>query len=239
MGTRKGFKAKRTPEYFVQTVWRPEDIDGISLKFRDLQVTYSIMTDYSRTFIETIEREHKREGHRLDSNAPLTDNARRFQDLIRIMFSAHLSTYEAILYYTRNCMSDEGRRWLKNLQLTDEALSAFDRLRNRDVHHEPMHTLIGTRYRILGAEPPFSSLDTREIHLHHHLAHEGIGFYPPPVVATRQFCKHPGLVEFVTYESILQLAHRLIHRVGDLLNEAKRLGYLDVVGPFRCASCDS
>jgi hypothetical protein len=236
VGKRRAFKAQREPEYWVMTKWEPEDIDGISLKFRDLSVTYGIMLDYTKGFVEAVEREHVREGARLDMNAPISDNTRRYQDLVRIVFSAHLAAYASILYYLHETMDAAGRAWLSALRDDDPALASFDRLRNRDVHHEPMHTLLGMRFRITGSQPPYSSIDTKEVHMHQMLLHEGVGFYPPPVAETKQFAGHPGLVQFITFESVLQLAHRVIHKIATLLNEAVEGGHW--IGTGILFSCD-
>jgi hypothetical protein len=235
---KKVFKSRRTPEYMVMTKWQPEQIDGISLKFRDLHVTLSIMRDYTDGFVKAIEAEQTRHEHYLDLQSPLPDSARQLQDLVRIVLSAHLSTYETVLYYLQESMGKTGNKWLRALRERDELLAAFDRLRNRDIHHEPMHTLIGARFRITSSAPPFSDLESKEVHIHQALLHEGVGFYPPPVAATEQFAKHPGLVEFLTYESVLQLSHRIIHRLAELLNDAERLGHWTGVGkPFACLIC--
>jgi hypothetical protein len=238
MSRHKRFKRHRKPEYFVLTVCRPESIDGITLKIRDLNVVYSIMLDYSLRYIETIEREHPRIEGRLDMNRPITESTRRLENLTRIMFATQLSTFDSILHYLRNAMPDAGRMWLEEQCKKDAALNAFGRLRNMDVHHEPMHTLIGMRYRILAHQSLHSDLETKETHLHQALSHEGIGFYPPPVAATRQFMEQPGLVDFVTFESILQLSHTVIHRVHGLVNEAVTLGHIsNPLGPFECEAC--
>ena len=233
--SRKKFKADRTPEYWVITKWEPENIDGINLKFKDLHVIYGLMVDFTDNFVRTIEAEHKRHEARLDFNAPLTENARKEQNVIRILFSAQLSTYATILYYLREVMNDAGRAWLTTLRDKDPALASFDRLRNREVHNEAMHTLIGSRFRITAAQPLYSSLETKEIHMHQALLHEGVGFYPPPVAQTKEFAGHPGLVQFVTFESILQLTHTMIHSIGSVLNEAVSLGHWTGTGEvFEC-----
>lgn len=115
-------------------------------------------------------------------------------------------------------------------------VAAFDRLRNRDVHNEAMHTLIGTRFRITAQEPLYSDLQTKEVHMHQALLHEGAGFYPPPLADTKEFRGHPGLVQAATFESIVQLSHGIIHSVAEVLNEAVREGHWSGrVTEFACA----
>ena len=240
MPRHRKFTQRKTPQYLVLTKCQPEAIDGISLKFRDLHVTYGIMFDHTDGFVRAIEAEQQRHERYLEMAAPLPESARKLQDLIRLMFSAHLSTYETIIYYLREALTTDGKTWLDDLQKADEPLNAFDRLRNRDIHHEPIHTLIGTRFRISAVEPLHSSLETKDVHFHQTLLHEGVGFYPPPVAATQQFAGNPGLVDFVTFESVLQLSHRVIHRVADLLNEAVQLGHWAGTGtPFECGLCEA
>lgn len=222
----------------VMTKWQPEAIDGISLKFRDLHVTSNIMRDYTRSFVNAIESEQQRHEKYLDLAAPLPDSARSLQDIIRLLFSAHVSTYETVLYYLMEAMAADGRKWLKGLRQSDEVLAAFDRLRHRDIHREPMHTLIGARFRIVDTAPPYSDLETKEVHVHQALDHEGVGFYPPPLSETDDFAKHPGLVEFLTYESVIQLSHRVIHRLAEVLNEAVTVGHWQGTGKdFECLFC--
>jgi hypothetical protein len=240
VGKRRVFKANREPQYFVITKWQPEEIERISLKFRDLHVTYAIMMDYTDRFVKAVEQDHQRHEGRLDFNAPITRRSRQYMDLIRLMFSSHLSTYATILYYLNDAITENGRKWLSEVRERDPTFASFDRLRNRDVHHEPMHTLIGMRFRIVSSTPPYSSLDTKEVHIHQDLIHEGPGFYPPPVLETDQFKRHPGLAQFITFESILQLSHTAIHKVADLLTEATALGYFQSNhAAFRCGPCEN
>lgn len=220
------------------TACKPEIIDGISLKLRDLHTIYSVMLDYTERYISTIEAEHRRCNTAIDLNAPIGLATRRLEDLIRIMLSAHLSSYESIIYYLKEAIGENSTAvdWLEMKRRTTEDLSAFDRLRNTDVHHEPLNTVIGMRYRLISQTPPYSSIDTREVHQHLELRHEGIGFAPWALEKLRQFASHPGLVDFITYESVLQLAHRSIHVIADLISEAVDADYL--VYPKHLAACN-
>jgi hypothetical protein len=237
---RKPFHADIKPEYMAVTKWHPEQIDDISLKFRDMHIIYQIIFDYTQGFIKSIEEKHAREGHRLDFNAPPSLEERQNEDLVRIMFAAQLSVYETILYYLKERMGVEGNKWLAELRRTDKALNAFERLRNRDIHHEAMHTLIGMRFKIEQTEPPYSSIDTKEVHVHQHLLHQGAGFFPKALAETKQFEGQPGLVQFVTFEPIVLLAHTVTHRIADVLNEAVQRGYWnEVEQPFTCTICQN
>jgi hypothetical protein len=224
------------PEYWVLTKCEPEEIDNISLKLRDLHTILSLMIDQTSTYISAIEEEHRRCSTAIDLESPVSENARQLENLIRILFSAHLSAHSSVIHYVKQSVTPEGNAWLRKRQRSREALTALDRLRNMDVHNEPLNTLIGMRYRILGPGKLFSSLDTKETHAHLPLGHEGVGFYPPPLSKRKQFESQPGLVEFVTYNSILELAHTAIHEVVDLINEAVALGFMQA--PSREMKCE-
>jgi len=220
MSNHKTFKAKRKPKYLVLTKCEPEEIDNISLKVRDLHTILSLMMDQTREYVSSIEEEHRRCGTAIDLDAAVGESTRKLENLIRILFAAFLSAYASLIYYVKESITPDGNSWLEKRRGSSEALSALDRLRNMEVHHEPLHTLIGMRYRVLGAGALFSSLESRETHAHLQLWHEGIGFYPPPLAKTAHFKSQPGLVEFVTYNSILELAHVAIHEVVSLIEDA-------------------
>jgi hypothetical protein len=236
---KKRFEPKRKPQYLVLTSCRPEEIDSASLKFRDLQVLYEIMCEHSARYVQAIEEEQARCGKALDLNAPVPASVRRLEDLIRTLFTSMLTNYESIIHYIRDAVrnDEESSALLADLLGKDEVLNSLERLRNMDVHHEALHTLIGTRYRILGASAAFSSIETREVHQHFQLQHEGVGFYPAALAKTRQFIRQPGLVEFVTYTSILQLAHSCVHAVANLLNDPVIREGLGTSGKYACLAC--
>lgn len=243
MGKRKTFKARRTPQYAVTTSCHPEHIDGISLKFRDLHTVYHVMVDYTKRYVSIIEAEHKRCGTAIDLNDPPSRATRALEDLIRIMLSAHLSAYESIIYYMRESFrtNQSAVDWLDAMRASVAELSALERLRNMDVHHEPFNTMIGMRYRILSVAPgAYSDIHTKQLHAHFSLAHEGVGFAPWALGKTAQFSAHPGLVDLVTFESVTQLAHLTVHAIASLLNEAIAKGYCTATAPeFRCRLCEA
>ena len=226
--SRKKFHTRLTPEYEVMTVCRPENIDGISLKFRDLHTIYFIMVDYTEGYFRAVEDDHARCGPALDLEAPITPRARQLEDLIRIMFSAYLSSFGALTDYLEKAIADDdGRTWLVKEMRTQSVLAGFRRLRNIDVHDESLHTLIGMRFRVLEHAAGFySDVASRETHIHQPLAHEGIGFAPWTLQPLRKFKGSPGLVDMLTFESIVQLAHTGIEKIASLVNAALELGYL-------------
>jgi hypothetical protein len=226
MARKKIFKATRSPRYLVVTACKPEDLDGVTLKVRDLHTIHQVMLDYSTRYIKAMDDEHQRCGEALDLHAMPGTATRSLENLIRIMFTAYLSAYASIMYYLKEAFDDDGRLWLERRRADAEALAALDRLRNMEIHHEPLHKLIGLRQRFLGASAPYSSIESREVHQHMSLLPEGIGFYPLALSELRQFESQPGLVEFLTYNSILELTHVCIHEIRDLINEAAQKAYL-------------
>jgi hypothetical protein len=235
---RKKFNARLKPQYKVITVCRPENIDGISLKFRDLHTIYFIMLDYTERYFRVVEEDHARCGTALDLEAPITPRARQLEDLIRIMFSAYLSNFSALTDYLRKDMAnDTGKEWLNKEMRTQPVLAGFRRLRNIDVHDESLHTLIGMRFRVLEqATGLYSDIVTKETHIHEPLAHEGIGFFPWALSPLTEFKNHPGLVDTLTFESVVQLAHTGIETIASLVNAALEIGYLTGNSdPLQCA----
>jgi len=238
---RTRFKAKRTPEYAVITACVPENIGGIRQKFADLHLIYAIMQRYSITYIKLIEEEHRRCGEVLDLHAPVTENVRALENHIRVMFSAFLASHSSLMAYLRTVVDKQGveaAKWLAEIREKSEALNSFERLRNMDTHHEPLHTLIGMRYRILGAASEVhSAIETKETHIHWPLSHEGVGFCPWGLADTAQFATQPGLIEYVTFSSILQLAHSDIHELVGLLENCKSKGLVVIDGRIVCGIC--
>lgn len=219
------------------TVCRPENIDGVSLKFRDLHTIYFIMFDYTERYFRAVEEDHARCGTALDLEAPITPRARHLEDLIRIMFSAYLSNFSALTDYLDKAMAnDAGKEWLQKEIRTQPVLAGFRRLRNIDVHDESLHTVIGMRFRVLeDAAGLYSDIATRKTHIHTPLAHEGIGFFPWALSPLPKFKSHPGLVDTLTFESIVQLAHTGIETIASLVNAAVELGHLTVIpGRLQC-----
>src|SRR5947209_3110251 len=104
---RRRFKKRLEPQYPVITVCKPDPIDPISLKIRDLHVICEIMFDYTRNYIAAIEAGHERCDFALDMQKPITPAAKQLEDIIRIMFSAFIISFASIVdYLTKRLNSD-------------------------------------------------------------------------------------------------------------------------------------
>jgi hypothetical protein len=117
MSRHRKFTDRKVPQYQVLTKCQPEMIDGLSLKFRDLHVTYRIMLDYTDSYVRVIETEQERHDKYLELAAALPTAARELQDLVRLMFSAHLSAYETILSNALSASAREGAAGVKCREL--------------------------------------------------------------------------------------------------------------------------
>jgi hypothetical protein len=168
----------------------------------------------------------------------LPAEAQALENLTRIMFSAFQSSYESLIYYLREALVDGAGKWLKKRRATTPLLDAFDRLRNMDVHHEPLHSLIGLRFKVFGVEAICSLTESGSGHAHWELGHEGIGFNLDALGKKPAFGGRPMLVKLLTDQPILALVHDCIHSVADLLNEAVSQEYVHLgTHSFKCNAC--
>lgn len=237
MGSRKKFE-RRTPQYAVFTKVLTEKITAVDLKIRDMQIIYKIMVDQGAKYVQAIETQQARCGSALDLNAPIPAAAKSLENVIRIQFSAFLSTFESVIYYLRESLEKDevANEILTDRRRNDAMLNGLQRLRNMDIHHEPLQSYIGTRFRLIGTGRAFSSLETREVHHELELRHEGPGLYPGFLSESKHFSSQPGLVDIVCFESLTQLVHTGTHAIIELtktLSEATPL----VTLPNQCLIC--
>ncbi len=238
---RTKFNAVRTPEYLVITACFPEDVSGIAQKLADLHLLYADMLRYSTRYIRLIEEEHRRCGSVLDLHAPVTENTRALENHVRVMFSAFLAAHSSLMDYLEAEVKKRGPdavKWLEHTRDKSKALNSFNRLRNLELHDESLHTLIGMRYRILG--PPLEvriAIEAGETHIHWPLRHEGVGFTPWGLPDTAKFRAQQGLVEYLTYSSILELAHLDVHELVTLLETCEAKEYFVPDRPLACGIC--
>jgi hypothetical protein len=208
------------------------------MKFRDLHSIWFMFRNQTVAQTVAIEEDHGRcERGAVDHQAPKKRVERDIETIARIMLTAFLSTYGSALFYLIGAMSDDGQKWLRKEKKRRPLLDSFERLRNREIHHEPLSTLIGVRYMVKSLSASPTAEDPNVSHVHFASLHQGAGFAIDALSASQQFKAHPDLVKLLTDKSILELTHNCIHELSALINEAVALGYSDSDKAFVCWLC--
>lgn len=221
------------------TVHDPDPLPTLLLQFRDLQTLWFLFRSYSLAQINTTESEHARcDRGALDHQASHTSGDRDAQTIARIMLSAFLSAYTTLFYYFGQAiMSKDGHKWLAKQIDKKALLAAFERLRNRNTHHESLNGIVGSRF-LVDRISRYPTRDNAEVsHVHWGSTHQGVGFCIDKLQETNQFANRCDLVELLTDKPIIELAHDCIHEISEVLNCAVALRHITSDRAFMCWIC--